>query len=73
MIDRKYQRKVLQGYLAAVLLVLTGICYLVLAGTGFKARPDFVVITLLLVVLVSVNTVHAIIELRALDYLDDTE
>lgn len=71
--DRKFQRKVLEGYLAVVILVLTIVTYLILAGVGFDVSAEFVVISILVIILVSVNVLHAIIGLRMLDYLDDED
>ncbi len=72
-VDREFQRRVLQGYLAVVILVLTVVTYLILAGVGFDVGSEFVVTAILLIVLISVNILQAIIGLRTLDYMDAHE
>lgn len=71
--DREFQRRVLQGYLAVIILVLTVVTYLILAGVGFDVGSEFVVTAILLIILISVNVLQAIIGLRTLDYLDGRE
>jgi len=69
-VDREFQRRVLQGYLAVIILVLTAVTYLILAGIGFDVSMEFIVAAILLIILISVNVLQAIIGLRTLDYLD---
>jgi hypothetical protein len=71
--DREFQRRVLQGYLAVIVLVLTVVTYLILAGGGFDVGSEFVVTAILLIILISVNILQSIIGLRTLDYLDERE
>ncbi len=65
--DGMFGRKILEGYIAVAILVLTVVAYLVLAGVGFGDQSNFVMLAILLVILISVNLLNAIILLRILD------
>lgn len=69
--DRAFQRKVLQAYLAVIIVILTIVTYIILAGVGFQVNAEFVVVSILIIILISINILHTIIGLRILDHLDD--
>ncbi|MDY6776932.1 MAG: hypothetical protein SVQ76_02390 [Candidatus Nanohaloarchaea archaeon] len=62
-----FGRKVLEGYLAVVIVLLTVITYLVLAGMGGTQNSNIIMAAILLIVLIGVNVLNAIIQLRILE------
>lgn len=68
--DKLFGRKVLEAYLAVTVVILTVVAYLLLAGVGFQQQSGFGMLSILIVILIGVNILHAIIELRILDSLD---
>lgn len=73
MMDRHFQRRVMEGYLAAMILIMTIITYVLLSGVGFEVSNEFIVVAILIIILISINALHAIIQLRMLNYLDSEE
>lgn len=66
-VEKLFGRKVLEAYLAITVVILTVVTYLLLAGVGFQQDSGFGMLSILLVILIAVNILHSIIELRVLD------
>ncbi|MDY6765971.1 MAG: hypothetical protein SVW77_01265 [Candidatus Nanohaloarchaea archaeon] len=66
-IERFRQRSVLETALAAAVLVLTAVAYLVLVNARFSEQGGLATVSILLIILISVNILEAIIGLRILE------
>lgn len=65
----KIGRKILEGYLALAIGVLTIVAFIILAGIGTNIKTEFIFLDILIIVLIGVNILTAIILLRILDRL----
>ncbi len=66
-VEEMFGRKVLEAYLGVVVLVLTAVAYVVLATAGFEDQSGLVMLSILLIILISVNILVAVIQLRILE------
>ncbi|MDY6769561.1 MAG: hypothetical protein SVU88_01170 [Candidatus Nanohaloarchaea archaeon] len=66
-LENLFGRKVLEAYLAVAVLVLTAAAYVILANVGFADQSGLVMVSILLIILIGVNILLAIIQLRILD------
>jgi len=64
----RFSRRMLEGYLAVAIVILTVVAFVVLSGAGF-GRTDFIVAAILVIMLISVNILHAVLQLRIIDQL----
>ncbi len=64
----RFSRRMLEGYLAVAIVILTVVAFVVLSGAGF-GRTDFIVAAILVIILISVNILHAVLQLRIIDQL----
>lgn len=70
-IENLFGRKVLESYLAVAIFILTIAVYVTLAGIGFEQQSGFVLLSILMMILIGVNILVAIIELRILERLKE--
>lgn len=71
--DKRFQRKILEAYLIVIILLLTFVSYIALAGVGFEDQSEFFVLAILIIVLIGVNTLQAILQIHTINYLDTDE
>lgn len=69
----KFGRNVLEGYLAVAIVILTVVAYVVLAGVGFEQQSGFIMLALLMIILIGVNILISIINLRILERVEYIE
>ncbi len=73
MLDRQFQRKILEAYLIVIIILLTVVTYVTLAGVGVSEQSEFVVLAILIIVLIGVNTLQAILQIHTINYLDEAD
>lgn len=66
-VDDLLNRTVLEAALGAAVLVLTAVAFIVLANAGFQQQGGLVTVAILLIILIAVNILSAIIDLRILE------
>ncbi|MDY6773938.1 MAG: hypothetical protein SVS85_01960 [Candidatus Nanohaloarchaea archaeon] len=66
-----FGRKVLEAYLAVVVVILTAVAYIILAGIGFQQDSGMVMLSILVIILIGVNILSAVVELRMLEKLKE--
>lgn len=69
-LEEIFDRTVLEWCLAVVIVILTVVTYLVLAGIGVPSQSSNVMLAILLIILISVTVLNSIIQMRMLDALE---
>ncbi|MCJ7450505.1 MAG: hypothetical protein MUP58_02085 [Candidatus Nanohaloarchaeota archaeon QJJ-9] len=62
-------KKGLEAYLVVTIAVLAIIVYMMISGMGLGMNKDFMVLDILVILLIGVNILSAIVELRILEKL----
>lgn len=68
-IEELFGRRVLEAYLAVAVAILTVMVYIILGSLSFQQQSGFVMLAILLIILIGVNILHVVIEMRVLDNL----
>lgn len=66
----KFGRKVLEGYLGLAIGILTIVAFIILAGIGTNIDTEFIFLDILIILLIGVNILIAIIQLRMLEAVE---
>ncbi len=66
----KLGRKVLEGYLGLAIGILTIVAFIILAGIGTSIDTEFIFLDILIILLIGVNILIAIIQLRLLEAVE---
>jgi len=66
----KFGRKVLEGYLGLAIGILTIVAFIILAGIGTSIDTEFIFLDILIILLIGVNILIAIIQLRMLEAVE---
>ncbi|MDY6788521.1 MAG: hypothetical protein SVV03_01015 [Candidatus Nanohaloarchaea archaeon] len=64
----KLGSKILEGYLAVAIAILTVLTFFILSGTGFGETQN-IFLGILIIILISVNILNSIITIRMLEQL----
>ncbi len=70
-LEEVFDRTVLEWCLAIVIVILTVVTYMVLAGIGVTTQSNSIMLAILIIILISVTVLNSIIGLRMLDALED--
>jgi hypothetical protein len=63
----EFGRKILEGYLVVAIAVLTVVTFIILSGVSTGLETRFLFLAILMIILIAVNIIVAIINLRILD------
>lgn len=70
-LEEIFDRTVLEWCLAIVIVILTVVTYIVLAGMGVSTQSNFIMLSILLIILISVSILNSIIMMRILDSIEE--
>lgn len=70
-LEEIFDRTVLEWCLAVVIVILTVVTYMVLAGIGVTSQSSSIMLAILIIILIGVTVLNSIIGLRMLDALED--
>lgn len=63
----KLGRKILEGYLAVAIVLLTIVVFMVLGTVSMETSPGISLINILIIILVGIEILQAIIQMRILE------
>lgn len=62
-----FSARILEWYLAVAIAIMTVVTFLILGGSIFNLQGQYIMLAILIIILISVNILNAIIQLRILE------